>query len=193
MATEVNPIPVPDGWIQTYTGRKFHPFEPRLEDIDIEDIAHSLSLQCRFSGHCKEFYSVAQHCVIAASNASPENALWVLLHDAPEAYLTDIPRPLKRLPEFRFYKIFENQLMQQICQKYGLPLEEPAEVKEIDLKMLVTEARDVMSNLHPEWHYKEPEYEAYPDPIDCMTPQEAKHAYLQMFHLVSGYATKVIG
>ncbi len=166
---------IPNGWIQTYTGKKFHPLEPHLEDIDIEDISWSLSNQCRYNGHCNRFFSVAQHSVILSAYCKPEDALWGLLHDAAEAYLSDIPRPLKMLPEFRFYKIFELQLQQQICRRFGLPLEEPEEIHFLDRKMLVTEARDLMSPLHPEWHYKEPEYEAFSDlitPVSCHRSHE---------------------
>ena len=56
----------PTGWIQTFTGKKFSPLEPRREDIDILDIAHSRSMQCRFNGHCRQFYSVAEHSVRVA-------------------------------------------------------------------------------------------------------------------------------
>ncbi len=172
---------IPDGWIQTYTGRQFRPLEPRLEDIDIKDIAWSLSNQCRYNGHCSQFYSVAEHSVRLSRHCSPENALWGLMHDAPEAYLSDIPRPLKRLPEFRFYKIYELQLMQQICRRYGLPLTEPDEIKQLDLKMLVTEARDLMSPLHPEWHYKEPEYEAFPEKILPFSSEQSYYMFMDRF------------
>ena len=73
---------------------------PNPDDIRIEDIAHALSNQCRFAGHAREFYSVAEHSVHVSQLCLPEHALWGLLHDASEAYLVDLPRPLKLLPEF---------------------------------------------------------------------------------------------
>jgi hypothetical protein len=87
-------------WIQTVSGRQFWPLEPKAEDVDIGDIAHALSMKCRYSGHTQKFYSVAEHSV-HISNAllrdgwSPSAALWGLLHDAAEAYLPDIARPIK--------------------------------------------------------------------------------------------------
>ena len=68
-------------WMQTFTGRQFWPADPRADEIDIRDIAHALSMQCRYAGHCTQFYSVAEHCVLLA-NAIPEQKLWALLHDA---------------------------------------------------------------------------------------------------------------
>src|SRR5690242_11754504 len=85
-------------WMQTYTGRRFWPLDPRVDDIDIGDIAHHLSLVCRFAGACREFYSVAQHCVGVSYVCDPKDALWGLLHDAAEAYVGDMVRPLKRSP-----------------------------------------------------------------------------------------------
>ena len=79
------------GWIQTYTGRQFWPLDPRIEDIDIHDIAHALSHQCRYSGHCLRFYSVAEHSVLLSHHVAGEHMLWALLHDAWEAYLAAIP------------------------------------------------------------------------------------------------------
>jgi hypothetical protein len=69
-------------WITTYTGGKFYPFDPRIEDVNIYDISHALSQQCRFSGHCNVHYNVAQHCVFVSSLCDQKDALWGLLHDA---------------------------------------------------------------------------------------------------------------
>jgi hypothetical protein len=82
-------------WMQTYTGRQFWPIDPRADEIDIVDIAHALSQQCRFAGHCKSFYSVATHSWHTSNVCNSENALWGLLHDAAEAYLVDLPTPIK--------------------------------------------------------------------------------------------------
>jgi uncharacterized protein len=86
-------------WIQTYTGKQFWPLSPLPEDIVIEDIAHALSMQCRFGGHVRTFYSVAQHSVHVSLLVEPQYALWGLLHDAAEAYLVDLPRPIKKFSE----------------------------------------------------------------------------------------------
>lgn len=129
-------------WIQTVTGRKFWPLEPSGEDIDIADIAHALSLKCRFAGHCIEFYSVAQHSLLIAQRVPPADALWALLHDATEAYLPDVARPVKQsLPGF---KEVESRLMQVIARRYGLLGDMPKSVKVEDTNALATEQRDLM-------------------------------------------------
>lgn len=132
-------------WIQTFTGRKFWPIEPAAEDVCIEDIAHALALKCRFAGHCREFYSVAQHSVLVASLVQPVDALWALLHDAGEAYFADIPRPVKRsLPIF---KDIERGIMNVVCEAFGLPQEQPQSVTHADAVLLATEARDLMGDV----------------------------------------------
>jgi len=80
-------------WIQTYTGKRFWPLDPRPEDVDILDIAHSLSLLCRFTGHTSSFYSVSQHSILVAQEVPKRLRLWALFHDAAEAYIGDIARP----------------------------------------------------------------------------------------------------
>jgi hypothetical protein len=90
-----NPTRVGD-WIQTYSGRQFWPLDPRVEDVHLEDIAHALSNVCRYTGHVREFYSVAEHSVHVSWSCEPEDALWGLLHDASEAYLADMARPVKQ-------------------------------------------------------------------------------------------------
>ena len=91
-----------DHWISTYTDKKFHYLNPTEEEICIEDIAHALALTCRFGGHCSKFYSVAEHS-IRVSNIVPETLrLQALLHDAHEAYLHDVPRPIKEdIPQYK--------------------------------------------------------------------------------------------
>lgn len=130
-------------WISTYSGKRFYPFDPRVEDIDVNDIIHSLSNLCRFGGHCNTFYSVAQHCVLVSLMCPPEDALWGLLHDASEAYLIDIPSPLKKAPEFAHYRIAEKKLQDIICKVFELPPDEPESVKLVDKRILATEARDL--------------------------------------------------
>jgi len=81
-------------WITTYTGKRFHYLDPQPEEIDIVDIAHALSLTCRFGGHCKEFYSVAEHSIRVAEIVPKEFQLLALLHDAGEAYTGDVQSPI---------------------------------------------------------------------------------------------------
>lgn len=137
-------------WMQTYTGRQFWPLDPRPEEIVIEDIAHALSNQCRFAGHCTTFYSVAEHSVrvsnVVAAGA-PNNAdlrLLALLHDAAEAYLVDLPRPVKHTPEFAAYFGFEADLELAICARFELPMIGADLVKRADEILLSTERRDLM-------------------------------------------------
>ncbi|MBB4192826.1 hypothetical protein [Rhizobium aethiopicum] len=137
-------------FMQTATGRKFWPLDPRSEEVFIEDIAHSLSLQCRYAGHCLRFYSVAEHCVLMARKLRWEGvdvALWALLHDAAEAYTVDVPRPLKR--HLVGYKEAEAKVMAAIADRFGLAAEMPAVVHDADNRIIA----DELVNLVPmEWH-----------------------------------------
>lgn len=142
-------------WLQTFTGRQFWPLDPDVEQIDIADIAHALSMQCRFGGHCLRFYSVAEHSVhvarfLARFGEDPETQLWGLLHDAAEAYVVDLPRPLKRsLPE---YERTEARLLRAIAARFGLPRGYvPSRVKHVDHAILSDEALQNMSEPPQPW------------------------------------------
>jgi len=129
-------------WILTHTGKKFHPLDPDPDLIDIEDIAHSLSLLCRFNGHSHQFYSVAEHSVRLSHVVPAEDALWGLLHDAGEAYFSDLPRPIKN--QFPRFRELEDALLEVIMERFELPAHMPASVKKADDILLITELRDVM-------------------------------------------------
>lgn len=168
------------GWIQTYTGKPFWPLNPRKQDIDIEDIAHSLSMQCRFNGHCRIFYSVAEHSVRVSHQVAPEHALWGLMHDAGEAYLVDMPKPLKRLmPDFQDH---EDKLLQYLAAHFGLTWPIPEEVHKADVVLLMTEKRDLMSPEPQDWGIH---VAPLPDIITPLSPQDAKDAFLQRFHVLT--------
>lgn len=153
-------VSLPDGYIATYTGRSINPMQPDMDAISAVDIAHALSNQCRFTGHVRQFYSVAEHSVRALlwvadyirkyqNDFDPHMesmALkWTLLHDASEAYLSDIARPVKAgLGLGEVYKNAENNLMLCIAQKYGLSWPMPELVKRADDVLLRTEQRDLM-------------------------------------------------
>lgn len=135
--------------IETRSGIGFSPLAPVVPHIRIDDIAHALSNQCRFSGHTRAFYSVAEHSARVAQllkswGCDSHVQLWGLLHDASEAYLVDIPAPLKCQPEFSAYRDAEARLMQAVCTRFGLPAREPPEVRRADAVLLATEARDLM-------------------------------------------------
>lgn len=140
-----------DGRIITSTGKWFDVFNPDPGDVDIRDICHALSLQCRFTGHTREFYSVAQHCVLVAANCPSEDALYGLLHDASEAYLSDIARPIKKHPDFGpFYLEAEARVQDAIYTHFELdPNAVPSSVKDADDILLRTEARDLMPSEFP--------------------------------------------
>ncbi len=165
-------------WIQTHSGRRFNPTNPNPDAIVIQDIAHALSMQCRFSGHCKKFYSVAQHSVLVSYICDSQDALWGLLHDASEAYLVDVPRPLKRSGKFGAYIEFESKMQEAICRRFALPFQEPASVKKADTKLLATEARDLMSPLHSDWDQP---VEPLPFLIEPWDHQKAKDMFMKRF------------
>lgn len=131
--------------IVTFSGEEIDPLAPVVDRIHIEDIAHSLANSCRFTGHTREFYSVAQHSVLCSRNVSAPNMFTALLHDASEAYLSDIARPIKHDPDFGgFYHAFEQQLERVIGERFGLIWPYPDEIHEIDTVLLRTEQRDLM-------------------------------------------------
>jgi len=135
-------------WIQTYMGKRFYPLSPRAQDIDPVDVAHALSLLCRYGGHVDPFYSVAEHCVLMSEwvqreHGSIQLALWALLHDATEAYVVDVPRPLKR--ELRDYATIEDRVMLAIAERFDLPTADmPPEVKDADNRILLDETAALM-------------------------------------------------
>lgn len=127
-------------FIKTFSGKHFYYDRINKDDIDINDIAVSLSNICRFAGHLSHFYSVAQHAVLCSQLVPQEFAFEALMHDATEAYCQDIPAPLKRLlPD---YKRMEEKIDAVIREKYGLPPVMSTPVKYADLIMLATERRD---------------------------------------------------
>ncbi len=185
-----------DQWIQTYTGKKFYPFNPRAEDIYIEDIAHALSLICRFGGHCREFYSVAQHSVLVSElvvdNRATEKydglAKYALLHDAAEAYLGDIPSPIKTEEDVDR----EINMLQMIERKFGLTervVLDGVKIEAMDKYALALEKTALMlSGL--EW----PGVETI-DPscitIGALLPDEAEKLFLNRFYELFGPAVCV--
>jgi hypothetical protein len=141
--------PPQHSWMQTYTGQAFDPLHPDPKKINIEDIAHALSMNCRYAGHVQRFYSVAEHSLLISHAVSPVNALYGLLHDAEEAYLPDMVRPVKyQLPN---YRELANNLRWAICRRFGLPQIEPDEVKELDLRIVVDEKAALMAPEPEPW------------------------------------------
>jgi len=146
-------------------------FEPTEDMIGIEDVAHALSQTPRFGGHLPRFYSVAQHSVMCSHLVDLPFMLDALLHDAAEAYLTDMPRPIKqRLPE---YKKIEDNLMQVIARKFAFAYQLADAVKKVDEQMLQIEWNNIMLRSDD-------------IKLSSWNPEEAEQKFLQRFE----YANK---
>ena len=175
-------------WIQSYTGMKVHPLNLRPEQIRIEDIAHALSLQCRFAGHVRQLYSVGEHSVRIAAQLQREGrkaqeCLWGLLHDASEAYIQDITRPVKRSEIMKGYRELEERTMKTICAKFGLPAEQPDCVTEADQRILVTEKRDLLGPSPDLWTEEQGlPVEPYPWKIEPWGMRMAELSFMERFH-----------
>lgn len=169
-------------WMHSLKGNRIYPTDLHPEDIDIEEIAHALSMLCRFGGHCREFYSVAQHSAIV-STLCPENLRLVgLLHDAAEAYCGDIVRPLKMsLPG---YQEIEDRAWRAIASRFHLPAILPMEVVVEDARVLLTEKRDLLAPSEHEWLFPQC---AFPDivPDDSiikpLPPGESRELFMDLF------------
>lgn len=133
-------------FIQTYTGRRFYPLDPNPDDVCIEDIAHALAMICRFNGHTREFYSVAEHSVLGSYVVPKFEALAFLLHDSTEAYIADVSRPVKRTPEMAAYRTAEARLANTIAPVFGLERDAfySPYVAATDQAMLALEARSLL-------------------------------------------------
>lgn len=132
--------------IRTHSGEYVNVFNPMPETIKIEDIAHALSRQPRFGGHLPVEYSVARHCIACCDEAPDGFRLCALLHDAAEAYLIDLPRPIKK--EIEVYKAIEDGLMKVIARKFGIEYPFPSEVHAVDNIMLQIEWDNVFLKKH---------------------------------------------
>lgn len=166
-------------WIQTYTGYPFPILHPSASDIDIEDIAHALSNLCRFAGHTREFYSVAQHSVLVSHNLPVEHRLTGLLHDAPEAYIVDIPRPLKHSGMVEGYKTIEDRVWAAIAERFSLSEDMDPSVKQADVRALFTEQRDLMGRPPKPWKDM---VIPYPEIIVPLPPKDAKAQFLIRYY-----------
>jgi len=170
--------------IQTWSGLRFSPLEPDPAAIEIEDIAHALANSCRFGGHCSAFYSIAQHsCLVAdAAGADRETALHALLHDASEAYLGDLPHPLKhRSPLGVLYREIEEPLQAAILERFGLVGVAPAVVKELDRAALATERAALMRVADDAWWPELDGVEPFDVVIDPWPPDRAACEFLDRF------------
>jgi len=169
-------IGVDDDVVTTVSGRLVHFLDPRPGEVIISDIAHSLAHQCRFTGHTRVHYSVAQHSCFVADMAPAYYKAEALMHDAAEAYLGDLASPIKRLmPQFR---VIEGDLKRYIFRKYGLHSVYDDEIKKLDIFALVTEGRDLIDD----WaHQTAFGIDGAPQKIDPWSIAEAKAEFLFQF------------
>ena len=166
-----------DGIINTVSGVEVNLLDPIPDMINIEDIAHSLSYQCRFGGHVSRFYSVAQHSVMVAAMAPKELKKYGLLHDAAEAYLQDITAPLKHIwgPA---YKILEERFMKVISLKFGLDLELFTAIKEFDKEAVEIEHNAFQCGKLYEWQTKARVLGEQPTPY---SPEASRVLFMSSF------------
>jgi hypothetical protein len=174
-------------WMQTFTGRAFWPLDPRADEIAIEDIAHGLSMQCRYGGHCQRFYSVAEHSVLMARAAPAGLELTTLMHDASEAYLSDVIRPLKR--HLANFKTIESELERVIAQRFDLPHPMPPEVKRLDERIIGDEKAQALAPAPP-LHDSCQDHHAPPLGVTLQfwQPWQAKREFLMAFFRCGGIA-----
>lgn len=159
-------------------GKWVYPLDMRPSDVDIDVIATSLSKQCRYIGHTREFYSVAQHSVLVASILPPELQLWGLLHDAAEAYIGDTAKPVKQAMEAiapGAYVEMELNIERAIAEKFSLEWPMPKAVKDADIVLLATEKRDLLYPSDLDWG-------PLPDPLpERIVPARLEAAH-SLFH-----------
>ena len=207
-------IKIDNRWIETFTGKSFFPLEPEPDKICIEDIAHSLSLLCRFNGHCNRFYSVAEHSVRVASLVNQfvgglyhpyqeiyktnrdykrdyNCEMYALLHDTSEAYISDIPRPIKSsLTNFKdIEKNIEKNILQKYCrfkyneEKYDHFINEcKPHITKADNILLATEARDLGMKLIDDWKLEEEPLKE--QIIPYIFPEEAEEDFIRKFNSI---------
>lgn len=185
------------GWgrtsIQTYTGREFFPLEPRASDIDPIDVAHALSMKCRYTGHVSDYYSVAEHCILIhdflLDGGDRELARWGLMHDASEAYLPDVAGPIKA--HIVGFAEIEDRVLRAVAARFDLPWPIPAEVHHLD-KLLYWREREALLKDVP-WVYQDTgsygamRLELTPDvrrrlPIRCWRPYTARGEWFTRYY-----------
>lgn len=168
--------------ILTRTGHYFKFLAPEQSHIDIGTIAYALAHICRFTGHTRHFYSVAQHSVLVSHLVPPAHALAGLLHDAAEAFLGDVATPLKQLlPD---YKAIEARVEAAVLERFGLAPVLPPEVRQADLCALMTEARDLMPAESQDWDFG-PGIRPHVLTIWPMPSDMARQQFMQRFRVLT--------
>jgi len=184
--------PTTDTYISVHSGAKFNFRNPNPDHILIDDIAHSLSMQCRYNGHTGEFYSVAEHSVHIAmwmlDRKAPGNkqmALEALMHDASEAYVCDMPRPLKPFLD-PLYQDLETTVERAIAHKYNLALPWNDFIKEADMRICLDEYAVLFEPRLGPCDWTLPYDEPLGITIGAWQPAEAKRAFLNIFKYLTG-------
>lgn len=184
-----------DTWMYVGKNTKFYPFNPSVESISIDDIAHSLSKQCRFLGHLSGFYSVAEHSIHVANcvqryfyndKSYGMFVKYALLHDATETYIGDMSSPLKHL--FPEYQKLEKSIMEVIAKKFNLIWPVPTAMLDItkyfDKLLLSTEVRKLKRyTCQKDWNLLPP---MDTEIIKCWLPSKAKFMFLTKFRMLFG-------
>lgn len=173
-------------YITTRAGTQFSLSKMNVEDVDITDIAHALSMNCRFNGHVDRFYSVAQHCVIVSFAVPPEYAFEGLMHDASEAFIPDMPRPFKQ--HIDGMDKYEDELMSRLAAFHGFRYPLPDDVRYVDHMIVGDEARALYASV-PDWvNDYEPVVSA--QCFDqCWSPKQARFEFLDRYwHLRHSFA-----
>lgn len=169
--------------MQLHSGREFYPLDPHPSEITIGTIAASLSKLCRFNGHCTSFYSVAQHSILVARNMPEEGRLEGLLHDAHEAFIGDITRPMKQALAAHGLALgpIVDRIDAAIATRFGLDFARWRDtIKEVDLRALATERRDLMRPTIGGWEWQ-PLPEPYPEELRGWEPDTAREGFEQVF------------
>lgn len=167
--------------IMLHSGAWLDLSSPSTSDFTIEDIAHGLAHLCRYAGQCREFYSVAEHSLLVC-DIVPAQGLAALLHDAAEAFLGDITRPLKQmLPD---YRRIEQEVQNAILARFGLPLVPEPAIKHADLRVLAAEQHQIMPAGTDYWAHSSGVVPA-PIVVRHLSPTAAKLEFLARFEALS--------
>lgn len=169
----------PGGWMQTRAGLAYFHENPTVDSIRIADIAHALSNICRFGGHTSRFYSVAEHSVLVSQVVPAEHAFVALMHDATEAYVCDVPRPLKKMLG-KVYADLEALAWDAICVKYGMDTDLPPCVKEADNAVLLAEKAALLLPAPLPWSWADGLLPADVK-VRALQPKQAKAVFLNRF------------